>query len=194
MSPACTTYWRVLPPALDACEPPPPAEAVRNVAAGTGTFILPVASVQTYNENLENYDKPLVSWTTYAAKRGESVDAIARRYGVSPAQLRTVNDKFKLDKKGRLRVAQQVLVPMQAAHKAAAPVQVAQAQILVAADAPGESAVKRVSSSVRWYTVRAGDTLFSIARRANTALDTILHLNNLAPTAILRPGLKLRLQ
>jgi membrane-bound lytic murein transglycosylase D len=159
----------------------------------TGTLIVPVDKADTFRENLENYDQPLVSWTTYAAKRGESVDAIARRYGVSPAQLRTVNDKFKLDKKGRLRVAQQVLVPMQAAHKAA-PVQVAQAENIVAADSPGESAVKRVSSSVRWYTVRAGDTLFSIARRANTALDTILHLNNLAPTAILRPGLKLRLQ
>jgi membrane-bound lytic murein transglycosylase D len=159
----------------------------------TGTLIVPVDKADTFRENLENYDQPLVSWTTYAAKRGESIDAIARRHGVSPAQLRTVNDKFKLDKKGRLRVAQQVLVPMHAAHKAA-PVQVAQAENLVAADSPGESAMKRVSSSVRWYTVRAGDTLFSIARRANTALDTILHLNNLAPTAILRPGLKLRLQ
>ena len=158
----------------------------------TGTLIVPLDKADTFRENLENYDKPLVNWTTYAGKRGESVDAIAHRHGVTVAQLRAVNDKFKLDKKGRLRVAQQVLVPIHAA-KSATLVQVAQAETAVASDTP-ESTARHIASSVRWYTVRAGDTLYSIARRANTALDTLLHLNNLAPTAILRPGLKLRLQ
>jgi len=40
--------------------------------------------------------------------------------------------------------------------------------------------------------VRAGDTLYGIARKFNTAVDTLLSLNKLAPSAIIQPGLKLR--
>ena len=44
----------------------------------------------------------------------------------------------------------------------------------------------------RWYTVRAGDTLYSIARRFGTAVDALLHVNRL-PTASIQPGVKLRI-
>jgi LysM repeat protein len=40
--------------------------------------------------------------------------------------------------------------------------------------------------------VRAGDTLYGIARKFNTAVDTLLSLNKLAPSAIIQPGHKLR--
>ena len=43
------------------------------------------------------------------------------------------------------------------------------------------------------YIVRAGDTLYSIARRFNTAVDTLLALNKLSSAAVIQPGLKLRL-
>jgi membrane-bound lytic murein transglycosylase D len=41
--------------------------------------------------------------------------------------------------------------------------------------------------------VRAGDTLFSIAKRFNTAVDTLLALNKLTASSVIQPGLKLRL-
>jgi LysM repeat protein len=44
------------------------------------------------------------------------------------------------------------------------------------------------------YVVRAGDTLYSIARRFNTAVDTLLSLNRLTHASVIQPGLKLRLQ
>lgn len=169
-----------------------PAHNKPVAVAPTGTLIVPLDKADLFRENLENYDKPLVSWTTYAAKRGESVDAIARRNGVTAAQLRAVNDAFKLDRRGRLKVAQQVLVPIRAARNA--PVQVAQAPASTAGDTSAERQPSRISSSVRWYTVRAGDTLFGIARRANTALESILHLNNLTAQSVLLPGRRLRIQ
>jgi len=43
------------------------------------------------------------------------------------------------------------------------------------------------------YVVRAGDTLYSIARRYNTGVDTLLGLNKLSPQSVLHPGLHLRL-
>ena len=155
-----------------------------------GTLIVPLDKADAFRANLESYDKPLVSWTTYPAKKGESVDAIAKRHSVTSAQLRAVNDSFKLDKRGRLKVAQQVLVPM---GPKTTPVQVAEAPAATIVDS-GAAKESAPLAKAGWYTVRAGDTLFGIARRANTALDKLLHLNNLTAASVLKPGLKLRLQ
>jgi len=154
-----------------------------------GTLIVPLDKAEAFRANLESYDQPLVSWTVYNAKKGESTDAIGKRYGLGGAQLRAANEPLKLDRKGRLRASQQLLVP--AAPKAAG-VKVAQASIPIASDTPTERAEK--PATVHWYTVRAGDTLYGIARRANTALETLLHLNGLTTVSIVKPGLRLRLQ
>jgi membrane-bound lytic murein transglycosylase D len=171
--------------------------------SSSGTLIVPLDKADLFRTNLESYDKPLVSWTTYTAKRGESVDAIAKRYGVTPTQLRSVNEAFKLDKKGRLKVAQQVLVPMtdpradkSRPNPKAAPAQIQLAQATsTASDAAEKSSMAATAlASVKWYTVRAGDTFYGIARRANVAVEKLLHLNGLTAASILKPGLKLRLQ
>ena len=161
------------------------------VAAGTGTFILPVDRAVSFKANLEAYDKPLVSWTTYQAKRGESLDAIAKRHGVAGSQLKSANGEMKLDKKGRLRVATAIMVPMKAGG-APQPVKIAQVTPVPPA-APVRGAAPQDTSSPRLYTVRPGDTLYGIAQRHRTALDTLLNLNRLTASVTLQPGLKLRL-
>src|SRR5881409_3697295 len=45
----------------------------------------------------------------------------------------------------------------------------------------------------RAYVVRAGDTLFSIARRFGTTVQAIAHVNRLDPNGILRIGVRLRI-
>ncbi|HEX4331455.1 MAG TPA: transglycosylase SLT domain-containing protein [Usitatibacter sp.] len=154
------------------------------VAAGTGTFILPVASVQTFNENLENYDKPLVSWTTYAAHRGESLEAIAHRHHMAASQLRAANQDVRLDKRGRLRAAANIMVPMQPG-----PVKVAR----VAPQKSNAPAAESGPSPGRTYVVRSGDTLYDIARRHRTAVDTLARMNQISATVALQPGQRLRL-
>jgi membrane-bound lytic murein transglycosylase D len=165
-----------------------PAHNKPVAVTSTGTLIVPLDKADTFRANLESYDKPLVTWTTYMAKKGESMAAIARRHGVTFAQLRSVNASARMDKNGRLRVAQPVLVPI--GSPKAAPVQLAQAQS-PATDAP-PAPTSHAASSQRWYTVRAGDTLYAIARRFGTAVETLLHVNKL-PTASIQPGLKLRI-
>jgi len=166
-----------------------PAHRKPVAVAPAGTLIVPLDKAEAFRANLESYDQPLVSWTVYNAKKGESTDAIGKRYGLGGAQLRAANEPLKLDRKGRLRASQQLLVP--AAPKAAG-VKVAQASIPTASETPTERAEK--PATVHWYTVRAGDTLYGIARRANTALETLLHLNGLTTVSIVKPGLRLRLQ
>jgi membrane-bound lytic murein transglycosylase D len=82
------------------------------VASGTGTLIVPVDKADDFRTNLENYNQPLVSWTEYQARRGESLDAIAKKYHSTSAQLKVANGEIKLDKKGHLRAAGPVMVPM----------------------------------------------------------------------------------
>jgi peptidoglycan lytic transglycosylase D len=156
-------------------------------ASGMNTLVLPVDKVETFKENLEGYDKPLVSWTTYNARRGESLDTIARRHGLAPVQLRAANDALKLDKRGRLRAAAPLLVPIRAAAIAKA----APAPLAIAVGAPNP--LRAVASSARTYVVRAGDTLYGIAQRFNTGIDALLNLNKLTAKSVIQPGLRLTL-
>ncbi len=179
-----------------------PAHNKPVAVASTGTLVVPMDKAETFRANLEAYDKPLVSWTQYQARRGESLDAIARRHSLTSLQLRAANDSVKLDKKGRLRAAGPVLVPMRmapGAPLAAAnpqPTRVASLSVPTASAGGTSRSVAATPSPAEsggTYVVRAGDTLYSIAKRFNTAVDTLLALNKLTPKSAIHPGLKLRL-
>jgi membrane-bound lytic murein transglycosylase D len=161
------------------------------VATGTGTFIVPVDKADDFKSNLENYDQPLVSWTTYQAHRGEALDAIARRHNITVAQLRLANEELKLDKKARLRVAAAVMVPI--ARNANAPIRVAQVSLVQEHPTRVAAPVREAALAAKIHTVRAGDTLYAIALRYRTTVEALLDVNRLAARAVLHPGLKLRL-
>ena len=69
----------------------PVATASANAKDNLHEILLPVSAAQTFTENLSNYDKPLVSWQAYHAKRGERMDHIASKFGINVAQLREAN-------------------------------------------------------------------------------------------------------
>ncbi len=55
-------------------------------------IVLPADRVEIFHANLTRYDdKSLVSWQTYQPKKGDTLDSIARRFGVGVAQLKEVN-------------------------------------------------------------------------------------------------------
>jgi membrane-bound lytic murein transglycosylase D len=173
--------------------------AYNKPVAMAGKIVLPIDKANEFKANLESYDKPLVSWTTYSAKRFESIDAIAKRHGLTGVQLRAANEQARLDKKGRLRAAGPILVPMKSG--AAQAVRVATVSVPTAhtagspratVKAKGDGAASAAPQG-RIYTVRPGDTLFSIAKRFNTAVETILSINTLTAKSVIQPGLKLRL-
>ncbi|HYC35115.1 MAG TPA: transglycosylase SLT domain-containing protein [Usitatibacter sp.] len=153
--------------------------------SGTNRLVLPVDKVQVFKDNLEAWDKPLVSWTTYNARRGESLDAIARRHGMVAAQLRAANDSLRLDRRGRLRAGGPVMVPIRAGSRAVALGEAAAKQLATTVSMPANTA--------KTYVVRAGDTLYDIARRFNTGVDKLLALNKLTAKSIIQPGLRLSL-
>lgn len=71
-------------------------------------LLLPIMSAQTFRDNLENHNKPLVSWQTYFAKRGERLEKIASQFGIHVKKLRDVND---LPASGKMKQPTTILVP-----------------------------------------------------------------------------------
>jgi membrane-bound lytic murein transglycosylase D len=157
--------------------------------ASSGTLLLPLDKADGFRENLENWDKPLVTWNTVQGKKGESVDAIAKRYGLTGASLRQVNN-LQVGKNGRLAVAQPILVP---GRNPAGPQPAGAKAAPESAKAPvAKSAPPSPAASTPFYTVKAGDTLQGIARRFGKAVPDLLRLNNLTARVTLQPGLRLR--
>jgi membrane-bound lytic murein transglycosylase D len=149
--------------------------------ARTGTLLVPIDKAENFANNLQSYDKPLVTWNTYAAKKGESLDVIAQRYGVAGYQLRAANGPVRLNKKGRLAASQMILVP------ARAPV--------VAAKAPPATPVaasEATGPSVTEHRVQSGDSLWTIASYHDMSVEDLKVINGLSSDR-LRIGQVIRL-
>ncbi len=84
----------------------------------TGYFLVPADKAMAFRTNMVLYrslDGPLVSWQTVNAKRGESVDTVARRHGLTASYLRATNISLP-ERKGKLTQNTSIMVPM---HKEA---------------------------------------------------------------------------
>ena len=80
------------------------------LATPAGKFQLDVSTTPAKDlndENLAKYDKPLVSWQTYHAKRGERMDKIAQKFGINVAELRDINNMPN----GKIKGSQAIMVP-----------------------------------------------------------------------------------
>lgn len=64
----------------------------------------------TFFSNLEDHDKPLVTWKIYHLRPGETLDRVAARYGISVARLKEVNGLNR----GKVLSVRSLLVPARA--------------------------------------------------------------------------------
>lgn len=117
-------------------------------------ILLPVDRAEAFTDNLKNYDRPLVSWQLYPARKGERVASIAKRFGVTVAWLKHHNE-FKLTRKGRLTADYSLMLPL--ASKT-------------------DTAATRPTRTVR---VKRGDTLATLARRHGVSIAEIKRWNHL---------------
>ena len=168
---------------------------IRPVAAsGTGYFLVPYEKAETFRANLKLYrslNGPMVSWQTVNARRGESINAIAKRHGMTGSYLRATNGGLK-EKKGKLMQAATLMVPMlgrakiisatlnqkvalKVALPMAAPVKtddVAAPQAAIVVAKVGET-----SARPNAHRVQRGETLFSISKRYGVAVEEIKVFN-----------------
>ena len=101
----------------------------------------------------------------HRVREGETVEAVAARFGVEAAVLREANGMGEGDE---LQPGWQILIPGQLEPRVEEP-------------GPG-----------RRYAVREGDTLSSIANRFGTTTAVLVELNHLADPSRIRPGQELR--
>jgi membrane-bound lytic murein transglycosylase D len=145
-------------------------------------ILLPVTAADTFKVNLANYTKPLVSWQTYHAKRGERMDNIARKFGINLSQLRDVND---LPAKDKMRSAMPLLVPMGTAQTGISISSTDSANQYGQTQAADES--KTENSRNLKHTVKPKETLQSIANLYGMTSKQLM-ANNQLKTTKLKPG------
>lgn len=123
---------------------------------------------------------PIPAAATYTVKRGDTLYDIAQDFGIALNDLIAANP---LPNPHRLEVGQVISIPAG----------------MVAAPAAGEAAPAEAEMDVPnqasegIYTVQRGDTLFEIAQRFGTTMDTLVALNQLSDPNRIEAGQVLRL-
>jgi membrane-bound lytic murein transglycosylase D len=133
-------------------------------------ILLPIDKLETFRANLENYDKPLVSWQAYKPKKGERLDKLAPRFGLSLENLKSVNG---LTRHGNISTGQTLLVPVNGEENDAK----FEAFNMHLVDDHGRPTRHRV---------RRGETLSHIARRYHVSVARLRKWNG--PMKIIRIG------
>jgi membrane-bound lytic murein transglycosylase D len=142
-------------------------------SAGERTVLLPVEKAETFANNLQANDEPLVSWQTYQLKPNEKIEQVAARYGLTVNTLKQVNG---IGTRKRLRPGQTLLVPTPAAMQ----------------DANLEQSIdplefQSAGPEMETYRVKHSDTLPRIANHFHVSQRQIIRWNHLKGGRI-RPG------
>ncbi len=120
--------------------------------------------------------------TQYVVKAGDTLFAIAKRAGLTLAELKTTNQLTS----NSVNIGQSLQVASMISE--ASPILARVSTASVAATKPEP---KQLPTQTRKHTIRAGDTLFSIAKQFNTSVANLLSWNKLSATSILKTGAQL---
>ncbi|TWJ13389.1 lytic transglycosylase domain-containing protein [Geobacter argillaceus] len=131
----------------------------------------------------KRYSERIV-YTRYRPKKRETLAAVARRFNTSVESLAEANH---LKSTARLR-GKTILVPVTVEKSPDKPAE--QAPLLAAA-AVNTVAKADPQETKRFYTVKKGDTLASLARRFNVSARILAAWNNIRERVALRPGKRL---
>lgn len=139
-------------------------------------LLLPADKVETFRANLENYGEPLVSWQAYRSKKGEPLDQLAPRFGLSVERLKRING---IHPRAKLCDGQALLVPRSNEETNS------EFEAFNTHLPPSDPLLLNAIT----HTVRKGDTLGAIARHYHVKLANLRSWNS--GVRILRPGQKI---
>jgi peptidoglycan lytic transglycosylase D len=132
-------------------------------ASVTPRIVLPADKVDTFHENLQKLDEQsLVSWKTYYPKKGDTLESIAKKHGMTVAYLKEVNGIPV-----RSRQLPSLLVVPASGHTT---VGIAKLPIMYAPPIP-------ITYRKIYHTVKPGESLASIARRYGVAMADMKRWN-----------------
>ncbi len=156
----------------------------RRVTDPTGPhqLLIPVANEQSFLERLASLPADSrVPVVYYRVRKGDTLSKISQRYGIAIADLRAMNNlKTKTVKPG-----QELLIR---GSNSTAP-QVSNDPV---ANSTASKSTSKAAASGKTHTVRAGDTLWSIAQRHEVDPSVLASINGIKKNAI-KVGQKLKI-
>lgn len=113
-----------------------------------------------------------VTWLEHRVTRGQTLGAIANRYGTSVAAIRAANNNVR---PRRLQIGQRLVIPRSRGARVAS------------TRSSGASQSQSPPSGPLTVTVRRGDTLWALARQYGTSTRNLMTMNSLG-SSVIRPG------
>lgn len=146
--------------------------------SGPHQLLVPVADAVQFTLTLDKLPqiKPMQIAGDYKVKSGDTLGALAKRYGTSVAAIQAANNL----KSTNLRVGQSLSIPGQTPVNSPYAIQAEQ-----------EIAQRNQKNTGIHYTVKSGDSFWTIAKSHNTSVKNLLQWNDLSANAKLKPGQKL---
>lgn len=154
---------------------------------GPHHLLIPVSSKDALVEGLSELpEEQRLQWARHQVKPGDTLARVAHNYGVSADLIRTANNI----QGNRLRRGQDLLIPV-SGRKLLVAENNPQAAAAMAAAAKTAARANGANKVRVIHRVRAGETLYSIARRYNVYVQQILNWNVMKTRDVLKMGQKL---
>jgi len=159
---------------------------------GPHRVLLPIEAAGTYAQAVTDGRQPTVRQATvvyHSVRRGENLSSIARRYGVSTAELRAANSLSG----STIQPGQQLLVPVAGGSVAGgAALASAEARADLGNQLPERQAAAAPRKPTR-HLVKPGDSLWSVARLHGVSVPELAAENGISSKSQLNTGQSLRI-
>lgn len=161
----------------------PDAPAVAAGSGGIGRYSPTRPNTPTAGALLAESPADITPATTHQVKSGESIDAIARRYGVRSAEIVKINN---IKDAKMIKPGQKLIIP----SKPVAKIPPAAPAATAAGAVPVETTPKPAANQLK-HTVQSGESLSVIARRYGVKVGDIALLNNISDPRKVQSGTEL---
>lgn len=150
-------------------------------STGLGTYRPGAVTSSDITGSVQTPAKPAGHWTWDGGQpvtvgAGETVETIARRYGVPASAITQTNN---LGPNGAVYLGQRLVIPRYINGAAVAAPAQPQVAAVPSAPAPVAPATPRIASSDNVHVVQPGETLIAISRRYGVPLATLAKANNM---------------
>lgn len=149
-------------------------------------------SMQRNTETVASSRKNVTQGSNYKVQSGDTLFGIAQRSNIS---LQTLCKANNINEKTSLKVGQKLFIPGNS--KPSAPAQVASSKNKKQNKQQTKQNNKSqqvAQSSAKSYTVQAGDTMWSIARKHGVDPNNLMKLNKMDKKSTIKPGDKLKIK
>jgi LysM repeat protein len=161
------------------------------------TLIVPVPLDRDYAKSKQKKNREFIAeGSVYTVKSGDTMWDIARAFGSTVNALRRVN---YINRGSRIYVGQKLKIPIDAKNlrkltRSTSKAYASKGKSSSKASGKTASIGQTSASNVKTHTVRAGDTLWDIARMFGTTTANIRRLNGLGRSSRIYPGQELKVR